>query len=317
MKKRYLILILIFLSFISIFIGVSDIKISDLFLLDNEKVNILLISRIPRLISIITAGMAMSVSGIVMQQISNNKFISPTTAATIDSAKFGVLVSMLIFTGATLFQKMVVSFIFSILGTVIFMKILKAIKLKNSIFIPLIGIMLGNVISSTTDFFAYKYDLIQNMNSFLQGDFSSVLKGNYELILFTIPILSFGFLYANKFTIVGMGEDIATNLGIKFNTVINVGVLIVAVMSSLVVITVGSIPYVGLIIPNIVSIKLGDNLSKNLGVTALIGGIFVLACDILSRIIIYPYEIPISLTVGIIGSFTFLYLLFRRQRYGS
>ncbi|MGL5478675.1 MAG: iron chelate uptake ABC transporter family permease subunit, partial [Clostridium sp.] len=189
MKKRYLILILIFLSFISIFIGVSDIKISDLFLLDNEKVNILLISRIPRLISIITAGMAMSVSGIIMQQISNNKFISPTTAATIDSAKFGVLVSMLIFTGATLFQKMVVSFIFSILGTVIFMKILKAIKLKNSIFIPLIGIMLGNVISSTTDFFAYKYDLIQNMNSFLQGDFSSVLKGNYELILFTIPIL--------------------------------------------------------------------------------------------------------------------------------
>jgi len=187
------------------------------------------------------------------------------------------------------------------------MKILKTIKMKNIVLIPLVGIMVGNVIGSMTDFFAYKNNLVQSMGTFLQGDFSMIIKGNYELLYLTIPLLILALLYANKFTIIGMGEDISSNLGINYNKVANIGVIIVALISALVVITVGNIPFIGLIVPNIVSIFKGDNLGKNIWDTALFGAIFVLACDIIGRLVIHPYEVPISLTVGVTGSIIFLY----------
>lgn len=314
MKKKYLIPLFIILCMSSIFIGVQNISITDIMQWNHGKMNIIILTRLPRLISIVVAGVGMSVGGVIMQQISNNKFVSPSTAATVDSAKLGVLVSMLLFSSATLMQKMITAFIFALLGTFVFMKILKSIKMKNVVFIPLVGIMVGNVIGSMTDFFAYKNNLIQSMGTFLQGDFSMIIKGNYELLYLTIPLLILALLYANKFTIIGMGEDISSNLGINYNKVANIGVIIVALISALVVITVGNIPFIGLIVPNIVSIFKGDNLSKNIWDTALFGAIFVLACDIIGRLVIHPYEVPISLTVGVTGSIIFLYLIFRRNR---
>ncbi|WP_297435778.1 ABC transporter permease [uncultured Clostridium sp.] len=313
MKKRYLIPTFIILSIVSLFIGVHDISIKDIFLGDSEKISVFWISRVPRLISLIVAGVGLSISGVIMQQISNNKFISPTTSATIDSAKFGVLVSMILFSSASLTQKMIVAFIFALLGTFIFMKIMKVVKFKNIIFIPLVGIMLGNVIGAITDFFAYRFDLMQNMSSFMQGNFSSVLRGNYEMLYLTIPLVIIAFIYANKFTIIGMGEDISKNLGLNFEKIANIGMVIVSLITVLVIITVGSIPFVGLIIPNIVSIFMGDNLNKSIWNVSLFGAVFLLICDIASRVIIFPYEIPISLTVGVIGSIVFLYLIYRRN----
>ncbi|AJD28492.1 ABC transporter permease [Clostridium botulinum] len=313
MKKRYLILALIILSICSIFIGVKDISFIDIFNSDDVKLKVLLISRIPRLISIIVVGVSMSIAGLIMQQISRNKFVSPDTASTIDSAKLGVLVALMIFPSATLTEKMIVSFIFSLLGTFLFMKILKKIKVKNSIFIPLVGIMLGNIIDSITTFFAYKYNLIQSISSWLQGDFSLIIKGNYELIYFSLPLVVIAFIYANKFTVAGMGEDFSKNLGVNYNRIINIGLVIVALISSLVVITVGKIPFLGLIVPNIVTLYKGDNLKNSLCSTALLGAVFLLGCDILGRLVIYPYEISIGLVVGVIGSIVFLYLLFRRN----
>ncbi|APH20762.1 ABC transporter permease [Clostridium botulinum] len=313
MKKRYLILALIILSICSIFIGVKDISFIDIFNSDDVKLKVLLISRIPRLISIIVVGVSMSIAGLIMQQISRNKFVSPDTASTIDSAKLGVLVALMIFPSATITEKMIVSFIFSLLGTFLFMKILKKIKVKNSIFIPLVGIMLGNIIDSITTFFAYKYDLIQSIASWLQGDFSLIIKGNYELIYFSLPLVVIAFIYANKFTVAGMGEDFSKNLGVNYNRIINIGLVIVALISSLVVITVGKIPFLGLIVPNIVTLYKGDNLKNSLCSTALLGAVFLLGCDILGRLVIYPYEISIGLVVGVIGSIVFLYLLFRRN----
>ncbi|MBE6052889.1 MAG: ABC transporter permease [Clostridium sartagoforme] len=311
MTKKSLLVITIILSVISIFIGVSNISI---FNMSSSDIEVLMISRFPRLLSILVAGVGMSISGVIMQQISNNKFISPSTAATVDSAKLGVLFSLIIFTSANVFQKMMLSFIFSVAGTYVFMTILKKIKIKNVIFIPLVGIMLGNVIGSITDFFAYKYNLNQSMGAFLQGNFSTVLKGNYEILYLSIPLVVVAFLYVHKFTLAGMGEEMSVSLGLNYKRVTNIGVIIVALISSLVVITVGSIPFVGLIIPNIVSIWKGDNLKNNMPIVALLGASFVLACDIISRLIIAPYEIPIDLTIGVIGAVIFLYLIFRRNK---
>ncbi|KFN01472.1 ABC transporter permease [Bacillus clarus] len=317
MKKRYLFIMLIVLSIASIFIGVKDISLKDILHWDQDKMQIVFISRLPRLISIIVAGVSLSISGLIMQQLSRNKFVSPTTAGTMDSAKLGVLVSLMLFTTASPLEKMLVAFVFALAGTFLFMQILKRIKFKDAIFIPLVGIMFGNIISSITTFFAYKYDLIQNINSWLQGDFSMIMKGRYEILYLSIPLVIIAFLYANRFTVAGMGEDFAANLGMNYNRVLNIGLIIVSLISALVVLTVGMIPFLGLIIPNIVSIYRGDNLKNSLPHTALLGAVFVLACDILGRVVIYPYEISIGLTVGVIGSGIFLYLLMRRNAYAA
>lgn len=316
MKLRYLILALVTFSIASLFIGVTAISPLDLLDLTDDQVQVLLISRLPRLISIIIAGASMSICGLIMQQLSRNKFVSPTTAGTMDSARLGILVAMMLFTSATPLQRMLVAFLFALLGTFIFMKILEKIKFKDAIFIPLVGLMFGSIINSIATFFAYKNDLIQNMASWLLGDFSMIMKGRFELMYISIPLMVVAFLFANKFTIAGMGEDFSKNLGLNYRRVVNIGLTIVALVTASVVLTVGMIPFLGLIIPNIVSIYQGDHLRNSLAHTAVLGAVFVLFCDIIGRVIIYPFEIPISLTVGVIGSGIFIFLLLRRRAYG-
>lgn len=315
MKLRYLIIALIVLSIASLFIGASSIKITDIFDMTDLQKQIFLQSRIPRLVSIIIAGASMAIAGLIMQQLSQNKFVSPTTAGTMDSARLGILVSLIVFTSASPMQRAISACIFALLGTYLFMKILEKVKFKDAIFIPLVGIMFGNIIGSITTFFAYKHDLIQSITAWLQGDFSMIMSGRYELLYISIPLLFIAYFFANKFTIAGMGKEFSINLGLNHKRVVNVGLVIVAMVTSVVVLTVGLIPFLGLIIPNIVSIYQGDHLKKNLPHTAILGAVFVLICDILGRVLIYPYEIPIGLTVGVIGSGMFIYLLLRRRKY--
>ncbi|WP_226645809.1 ABC transporter permease [Mesobacillus subterraneus] len=315
MKKRYLITSLIIFSLLSLFVGVSSITPMELLDFQSEATEIFLISRVPRLIAILLAGAGMSIAGLIMQQLSRNKFVSPTTAGTLDATRLGILVSMLFFANASTMEKMLIAFVFALAGTFLFMQILDRIKFKDAIFIPLVGMMLGNILSSISTFFAYKADVIQNMSAWLQGDFSMIMKGRYELLYISIPILVIAYLFANRFTVAGMGEDFSKNLGLAYKRVVNIGLILVALITATVVLTVGMIPFLGLIIPNIISIFKGDHLQKTLPHTALLGANFLLVTDILGRILIYPYEISISLMVGVIGSGIFLYLLFRRKEY--
>ncbi|EQH85429.1 fecCD transport family protein [Clostridioides difficile DA00310] len=313
MKKRYLVIGIIILSYFSLFIGAEDINIMHIFAKNQHKLMIFIMSRIPRLISILIAGVGMSIAGLIMQQISKNKFVSPTTGATIDAAQFGIVICMLLVPTASIFTKTIIAFVFSLVGTFTFMKIIGKLQFKNIIFVPLVGIMFGNIIGSMTDFIAYKYDLSQNVSSWMQGDFSMILKGNYEILYITIPLIILAYIYANKFTVVGMGMDFETNLGLSYKRIVNIGLIIVALVTVCVDVTAGNIPFIGLIVPNIVSLYMGDNIRASIWYTGLLGAIFVLICDIFGRIIIYPYEISIGLTVGVIGSILFLYLILRRN----
>ncbi len=315
MKKRYLLAATVVLSIVSLFIGVVDIKPSDLLDFESEETRLFIISRIPRLVAILLAGAGMSIAGLIMQSLSRNKFVSPTTAGTLDATKLGVLISMMFFTNVTYFQKISFAFLFALAGTLLFMQILNRIKFKDAIFIPLIGLMFGNILSSITTFFAYKADIIQNISAWLQGDFSLMMKGRYELLYISVPVLILAYIYANRFTVAGMGEDFAKNLGLSYKFIVNLGLVLVALISTTVVLTVGVIPFLGLIIPNIISLFKGDNLAKTLPHTALLGMSFLLFCDIIGRVLIFPYEIPISMTVGVIGSAIFLIMLFRGKAY--
>lgn len=320
MSQRYLtlgLLVLAGLSLVSLFFGVRTITLWGLLTDEGNQVMVFGVSRIPRLIATLAAGMGMSVVGLIMQQLARNKFVTPSTAGTMESASLGILVALLLFSQATVLQKMVVAFLFALAGTAMFMMILERIKFKDPIFVPLVGIMFGGVVGSLTIFIAYRYDMIQTLASWSVGDFSGVLRGRYEMLYITVPSIMLAYLYADRFTLAGMGEDFAVNLGLQYKQVVNIGLVIIALTTAAVVLTVGAIPFLGLIVPNIVTIFLGDNIRRTLPYTALLGGIFVLLCDMLGRLIIFPYEIPISMVVGVIGSGLFLYLLLRGEQYAT
>lgn len=317
MRLWMLIIAAIVLSFISLFIGAIDITPMDLLNWESDETHIFLISRVPRLMAIILAGAGMSIAGLIMQSLSRNKFVSPTTAGTLDAAKLGILISMLFFTNVSYTQQVIFSFAFALVGTLIFMQILDKIKFKDAIFVPLIGIMYGNILSAIATFFAYEADLIQNISSWLMGSFTLIIAGRYELLYIAIPAVILAYIFANKFTVAGMGEDFAKNLGLSYKVVLNIGLVLVAIISTTVVLTVGVIPFLGLIVPNIVSLYLGDNLRKTIPHTAALGVVFLLICDILGRIIVHPYEIPVNVTVAVIGSAIFLIMLFRGKAYAK
>ena len=173
--------------------------------------------------------------------------------------------------------------------------------------VPLVGIMFSNIVMGVTNYLAYKYEMTQALSSWLVGHFSTVIRGRYELVWLTVPLVVLAFVFANHFNIVGMGKDFSQNLGVPYDLVL---------ITASVVVVVGSISYIGLIVPNIVAMFKGDQIRGTLVDTALFGALFVLVCDMIGRVVIYPYELPIELIVGVIGSILFVGLLLYRLRHG-
>lgn len=308
--------LLIFTSVISLFVGVINLDLTTLLSGDLYQWEIFLISRLPRLLAILCTGIGMSVAGLIMQQLCMNKFISPTTGATISSAQFGILLALLFWPGSTIWGRAFFSFTTAILGTWIFVIFIQRIKFKDVVMVPLVGIMFGNVISGITNYLAYKYEMTQALSSWLVGHFSLVLKGRYELVFISVPLVILAFVFANHFNIVGMGKDFSKNLGINYNVVLFMGLTIAAMITAGVVVVVGSISYIGLIVPNVVAMFKEDKIRGTLVDTALFGALFVLVCDMIGRVVIFPYELPIELIVGILGSVIFVALLLYRLKNG-
>lgn len=304
------------LAFVSLFVGVIDINLSVLTAGDPEQWEIFLISRLPRLLAILCTGAGMSTAGLIMQQLCMNKFVSPTTGATISSAQFGILLALLYMPNSTLFGRALFAFAAAVLGTWIFVWFIQRIQFKDIVMVPLVGIMFGNVIGGITNYLAYKYEMTQALSSWLVGHFSMVLRGRYEIVYLVVPLIILAFVFANHFNIVGMGKDFSRNLGVPYNLVLFLGLTIAAMITASVVVVVGAISYIGLIVPNIVAMFKGDKIRGTLTDNALFGAIFVLVCDMIGRVVIWPYELPIELIIGILGSLLFIGLLLYRLRHG-
>ena len=309
---------LLIISVLSLFVGVIDIDLNTLLFGGNGmELKIFLLTRIPRLLAILCTGVGMSVSGLIMQQLCMNKFVSPSTGATIQSAQFGILLSLVFIPTIGLWGRVLLAFAMSILGTWIFVWFVQRIQFKNTVLVPLIGIMFGNVLGGITNFIAYKFEVTQQLSTYFVGSFALVIKGNYELVWLAVPLVVIAFIFANYFNIVGMGKDFSQNLGVNYKLVLFIGLTIASMITASVVTVVGQISYIGLIIPNIVAMFKGDKIKGTLVDTALLGALFVLICDMIARSVIMPYELPIELIVGIIGSILFIGMLIYKLNHGK
>ncbi|NLF04613.1 MAG: iron chelate uptake ABC transporter family permease subunit [Actinomycetales bacterium] len=308
------------LALVSLFVGVGDVTPVDLARAvvggdsaERHDLLLLLVSRVPRTIAIILAGAGMAIAGQIMQLLSRNRFVEPSTAGTVESAAIGILAVTVLAPGAPVIVKMIVATCTALAGTALFLRILRYVPLRSVLVVPLVGLMLGGIINAVTTFFAYRLDLLQSLNVWMTGDFSGVLRGRYELLWLTFALTVLAFVVADRFTVAGMGQDFVTTLGMNYRAVLALGLSIVSMVTAVVVVTVGAIPFLGLVVPNLVALIFGDNLRRTAPWVALGGAGFVLVCDLVGRTVRYPYEVPIGVVVGVVGSALFLVMLLRRD----
>jgi len=300
----------------SLMVGGYDISIDSL-LHDPAAREMFLISRVPRTLALIFAGTAMSVSGQIMQALTQNRFVEPTTIGSSQWAGLGILLMLILFPQAPIIVRMVVASAFALLGTLIFLAILRRIQLTSSLVVPLIGIMLGAVIGAATLYLASTFSLLQTMSAWQSGGFSNIVRGQYEPLWIIAGVTLAAYLFASRFTVAGLGRDIAVNVGLNYARVVFLGSTIVAIATGVTAVVVGYLPFLGLIVPNIVSMLRGDDVRRNLFWVAGLGVALILLCDLIGRVVVAPMEIPVSVVLGVVGAVAFVYLVLRRQRVGA
>lgn len=312
-NRLFLLIALILLISLSLFVGVQHISLTGILHGDERHLFLFTKTRIPRTISLILAGAMMSVSGKIIQHFLQNKFVSAGAIGMIDSARCGILLVMLVIPTSSLLMRSFVAFIFAYIGVLLFLALCRILPKGDVMLIPLTGVMFSNIIGAIATFFAYQFQLIQNISAWLQGDFATVMEGSYELIYITVPILLLLLVFAHIITVAGLGEEMAQSVGIHYR-MLQMGILaLVALGASSVLIMVGTVPFLGVVIPNLVSLYYGDHFKKSIGLIAIYGSLFLIICDLIARSIIYPYEMPVSVIAGVIGGILFLFILSRRK----
>lgn len=270
-------------------------------------------SRVPRTLALILVGGAMAMAGLLMQLLVRNKFVEPATVGTSEAAGAGLLAAIVLTPAMPMYGKLLIACCTALLGTALFLAVLRRIPPEaGTVTVPLVGIMLSGVISAGTTFVAYRLDLLQTLGTWMAGDFSGVIRGRFELLWLAAVVLVVCWIAADRFTVASLGEGHATNLGVNHRAVLRLGLALVALTTAVCVVVVGALPFLGLVVPNITSLLLGDNLRRALPVVVLGGAVLVLACDIIARLVIHPFEIPVGVVVGIVGAAGFLFLLLRR-----
>lgn len=274
------------------------------------------ITRIPRTIALVLAGAAMSMSGLVMQLLTQNRFVEPTTTGTTEWAGLGLLAVMVLFPGASIMARMSGAILAAFVGTMVFFLFLRRVSLRSSLIVPIIGIMLGAVVGSVSTYVALQTDMLQQLGVWFAGSFTSVLRGQYEALWIVAVVVVAIFIAADRFTVAGLGEEISTNVGLNYHRVVLLGTALIAIATGVVTVVVGALPFLGLIVPNIVSMFRGDDLRSNLPWVCLLGIAVVTVCDLIGRLIIMPFEVPVSLVLGVVGAAVFVALLLGQRRRG-
>ncbi|MDF2917931.1 MAG: iron transporter permease [Microbacterium sp.] len=292
---------------LSLFVGVYDLAS------DGVGSEMLWITRIPRTLALVLAGCAMAVSGLVMQLLTQNRFVEPTTTGTTEWAALGLLATVLLAPDAPLVVRMLFASLAAFVGTMVFLAILRRIQLRSSLIVPLIGIMLGAVVSSFTTYLAVSANALQMLGTWFMGSFAAVVRGRYEVLWVVGIVVVLVALFADRLTAASLGKDVATTLGVDYDRVLLLGTALVAVATGVTTVVVGFLPFLGLVVPNLVSMWRGDNLRANLPWVCLGGVAVIVVCDIVGRVIRMPFEVPVSMILGVLGAAVFVVLLLRQR----
>lgn len=300
---------------VSLATGNADLRLGDVVTgqISDEQLHVLLGSRAPRTAAIVLAGASLSVAGVIMQLLVRNRFVEPSTTGTSESAALGLLLAAVLVPQMPMLGRLSLALIGAMGGTGLYLLILRRIPLHDAILPPLVGLIFSGIISAVASVLAYRLDLLPSLTQWTVGRFTGIIEGRWETLLLAAVALLYAYVAADRLTIAGLGEGLSSSLGLNYRRTLATGMGAVSLVSAVVVVTCGSLPFLGLVVPNIVSRFAGDRLRTSLPWVAVAGAIFLLLCDIFARTVVAPAEIPIGVVVGVVGGVLFIVLLLRSE----
>lgn len=321
-KNKFIILsiILLLTVVISLLCGSSKMNIIDCIigLFTNKNITFSIIMRnvrLPRIIASILAGIGLSVSGLIIQSITDNSLASPNIIGVNSGA--GLFVILLLFLLPNMYYLTpFASFIGAFLTTLIIIIISQKIN-NNKSTIILTGVaitaLFNGVISLITlldnDVLStYKYFSIGGLN----GVTFDLLYIPLLLIVLSITIF---YIFVSKIEILSLGDELAKSLGINIKFIKFIALVCASCLASSVVSFAGLLGFVGLVVPHISRKIINGNLKQNLIGSILLGAIVMLIADTIGRCLFLPTELPVGIVMSFIGGPFFLYLLLRRKTY--
>jgi len=314
LKRKILLLFIILLLAIlwGIAKGSVDVSLVELFLKENRQI---LYLRLARILLAIVAGSGLAVSGIALQATLRNPLAEPYLLGTSSGAGLGAVIAIIM--GIYRIYLPFAAFIGAILSVILVYAIA-----RERTRIRVQSLILSGVIVSITLSAIIVFLISVSGNEALHG-LMWWLWGNlqvydFKLLLIVSAVVFMGiiaiFAFSQDLNAISIGEEEAIHLGIRVERIKKILILITSLISASLVSVCGIIGFVGLIIPHIVRLIIGANHKFLIPVSCLGGAAFMVTCDVVSRTIFPPLEIPIGVITAIIGAPVFIVLLKRTQR---
>lgn len=329
MSGKLSILILLFIALIlsviiSLLSGSSFIPPEVLFNL-NSPVNeisrkIILDIRLPRILNAIAVGASLSCAGMILQSLLRNNLAEPGLLGISAGAGFGAIVLFILPFPFTVAFLTPVSFIFAVTTTIIIFNIAKGLNNKYTNFLSsnkiiLAGIAINALLSSLNGFFL----LISGKNLtqiiyWLSGGLSGRGWNDfYYTFGFIVTGLIVSILLSKELNVLNLGDELSISLGLNIKTVQKISIAVSSLLAASAVSIAGIISFVGLVVPNISRLWIGNDSRYNIPCTILLGALFLLVSDTLARTIISPAEIPVGIVTSFIGAPVFIWLILKKS----
>lgn len=314
--KLYHSVILILLIILSLFIGRYKIDLMELL---NDGIlsrdfTIFFNIRLPRVILVVFSGGALALAGMVFQSIFQNPLISPDVLGVTSGCSLGAAIAI-IFMAANPLMIQIMSFstgIIAVVFSVLLSKNMRGNKILGLVISGIVTQALASAMIMILKYFADPYKELPAIDYWLMGGFHN---SNWDNIIYVIPtvIVSIVILYLLRWRlkVCTMGDIQATLLGVDIKKIRVITILISTLLVSVVVSVAGVVSWIGILAPHIIKSYAKDDISKNMILTVLMGGMIMLVADTAARSLTTT-EIPISILTSLVGAPFLVYLISRR-----
>ncbi|MDU1201347.1 MAG: iron ABC transporter permease [Clostridiales bacterium] len=329
-----LLIILVGSVMISVTLGSAKISVSEVYKVLGYKIlgiksfseyatgpihDVVWIIRFPRVVLAIAIGMALSISGVVMQAIVKNPLADPYILGISSGASLGATFAIMLGFGAVLGGNFVgvMAFIGALLVSfgVLLLANIKGSATSSKLILA--GMALSAVCSSFSNFIIYIANDKTGMQSVTYWLLGSLAGAKWETNIVILPVVIIACIFFwSRYRVLNLmllGDDVSITLGTDLHKPRHIYLIITSIMIGLSVYCAGVIGFVGLIIPHAVRMLFGTDHKKLIPISALVGAIFMICADALSRIVIPNSEMPIGILISMIGAPVFIYLMVKRS----
>lgn len=283
---------------------------------ESEEINVIIRNvRLPRVAAAVVAGVGLSVSGVLLQAVTDNDLASPNIIGINSGAGFAVIVLLALFPDMTAALPFA-AFIGAFAAAMLIVYTSSKIGVSKTT-VVLAGVALTTVLNAGISFISVAdTDTLALYSHFSVGGLSGVTLQELAVPAVMVAIsLAAALVLSRYISILCLGDSLAVSLGVKVKSLRIICLVSASLAAASVVSFAGLLGFVGLVVPHIARALVGKNIKNSLAVSALAGAVIVTAADMFGRVVLAPTEIPVGTVMAFIGAPFFLYLLLRRKPY--